>query len=837
MPYIKSKPTLSKKFSLLTIGVISAIVLVFCIIAIYYSTNKINEQLRQRVNSISNIATAGLKSALWSLEKNTIDDIIRSLFQEEEVVYLRVVDSTGAQYEQIAGKYKKNTFEFFTKSSQFKTEIAAIKYEGTEIGKVYVAISNEKYRHELTTNIASIVVLTLIILLIIPLTSIIITKKYIFKPLKRLEDSATQIAEGNLATPIDTSSLDEIGNLAGVFDEMRKSLEQSFKEMENANKAKDQFLAKVSHEIRNPMNSISGFIELIQGSNLNQDQQQYLRIINSSAHDLLRIINDILDFSRMVSGKLEIGNYGFRLSDILEDIESSFKPQACTKNIKFTIDIEKGTPVSLLGDGGRLKQVLKNLVDNALKYTQHGEVTLGVSFLKQNDDRVKIHFSVKDTGQGIPLQDQERIFNPYEQLKRDSTKGIGLGLTISRQLVSLMGGGEIEVKSEVGKGSTFSFSIPFTIQPDGADSMVTLKNKSMNIAAFEDLEILVVEDEETNRLLVEAYLSNAGIKKVDFACNGNEAIQKISSHHYDIVLMDMLMPELNGYDAMKIIRENPQFKNLPIIALTAFAVVGDEKKCLDAGASDYISKPISSENLLITINKYIQPAKIIPFEEKEKQNPQMLLSLSDESSDKPMEVLNIDCALKRNGQDTYIKCLNAFMKKNENIMDEIKSAFAHKNKEKILFLIHTLIGAAANLEANKLQDAAKKLNQAVHEGKNNLDQSVIDLDIAFKETLEMIRNYCESIPTSKYLIPGNEKTKDKSDLKSAMMKLARLLEELDVDATDIIDKEMTQFTHLIAESEVMNLKDRMITFDFTGALEILKKIANDKGISLEEENK
>ena len=748
----KSKSSLSRRFSLSTVGVVTFILLIFSVIAIFYSTVNINEKLQDRLGNVSVIATASLQSALWNLEKETIKDIIDALSQEEEVVYFRLSDETGVYYEKKAPEFNQKNFTFFEKSSQFVTKVSEIYFKGKQIGTIELAISKKSYKQELKVTIISIIVLAVIIAIAISLTSIVITKKHIFSPLGKLRDSAARIAKGDLKTQIDTRSDNEIGTLAKAFDYMRQSIKNLFEkqdhlveertadlhkseqklkmiidklrrrlywidingvieggnqaladalklskpedlkglteadmwkreevvqlfrsftkesiekkaiktnviepiidnsgaerwlridcspledengnvtsvlvtyrdftsekqyeeklkkardEAEGANKAKDQFLASVSHEVRTPMNSIIGFINKVLNTQINPEQRKSLQMADSSANDLLRIISDILYYSKMESGGLEIIPSDFQLRNVLDDVTNSFNTHAKQKHILLFVDRKKGIPDSLVGDEVRLKQVLKNLVSNAIRFTDEGgEVRVEVSCIEKKEGNALIHFAVKDTGIGISKENQGKIFLPYEQLNSHATKGVGLGLTICKQLVNLMGG-ELRVESELGKGSTFYFSILFSIQPEGEDSKSGIrKAKQIDSTNLEGLQALLVEDDPASQVLMEGILSNAGMQ-VDCADNGIEAIQKILSVSYDVVLMDMQLPGLNGFEATRKIRRDQRFTRLPIIAVTASAIAGDCGKCLDAGANDYISKPISADKLLLTIKKLL----------------------------------------------------------------------------------------------------------------------------------------------------------------------------------------------------------------------------------------
>jgi len=630
------KRSLNRRFSLNTVGVVALILIVFSGIGIALRTWEIDTRLKKQLDNAISIAVPSLKSPLWSLDRNTLKGICEGIWQGEEVVYLRLFSSAETFYNNkkpLPGLESKN-FSFFQASKKFITRSEDIFYKGDNVGTVEIAISKESSRDALLYSILSIIVIMSIIGTAISFTTISTTKRFLFGPLDKLKESATRIAEGDLDTKIDIESEDEIGVLAKDFEKMRtevkkkvaeltekkveldklnrsleqqvkrrtKELEKAMNEAKKANQSKDRFLADVSHEVRTPLNSIIGFIELLQKSSLVAQQRQQLEIINSSAQDLLRMINDILDFSRLESGGPKICHNEFRLKNVLHSVKNSLEPTAQKKHILLSFNRKNGVPDYLIGDEFRLKQVLKNLVSNAIRYTDKGEVTVKIDCINIKRNKANLFFSVKDTGVGIAEEDMKKIFNPYERIIEDSSRGVGLGLTITRQLVELMGG-KIKARSIVGKGSEFYFSLFFELQPEGEDSGSGIQeSKSFDFSDLQGLKVLAAEDDPPSQLLIEGILTNAGMY-VDIAGNGLEALRLVNASPYDVVLMDMKLPELSGYEVIKKIRKNKKLSDLPIIAVTAYAVVGDSKKCIDAGANQYISKPISSDQILIAIKK------------------------------------------------------------------------------------------------------------------------------------------------------------------------------------------------------------------------------------------
>jgi len=356
-----------------------------------------------------------------------------------------------------------------------------------------------------------------------------------------------------------------------------------------ANEAKSQFLAHMSHEIRTPLNGILGLTDVLAQTQLNNTQQDFLKTIRHSGESLLSIINDILDFSKIEAGKLELENIDFSLGVLCDDLEGLFMPQVQEKSLGFHIDIDKNIPPYLKGDPLRIKQVLLNLISNSLKFTHEGSVSVAIN-LKQEKPLI-LEFIVTDTGIGISLEKQEQLFKPFTQVDSSTTRkygGTGLGLQISQKLVQIMGG-DIELKSEPNKGSEFHFELHLEKGKrikENEDNSLTHVQKSAS-----DIKILVAEDNNTNQLVITSMLKKLGYQ-YEVCENGQEAIDNLGNNEYDLILMDCQMPVLDGFSATEKIRENPDWKNLPIIALTAGATEKEQQQCFDSGMNDFLSKPI-----------------------------------------------------------------------------------------------------------------------------------------------------------------------------------------------------------------------------------------------------
>lgn len=376
-------------------------------------------------------------------------------------------------------------------------------------------------------------------------------------------------------------------------------------EAERASNIKSEFLANMSHEIRTPMNGIIGMLNILKKEALTDTQLNYLELARSSSDTLLVVINDILDLSKIESGKLALEKIDFNLSKLINEIKQVKTLSAREKGLYFACQVDLCID-NVSGDPIRLRQVIENLLNNALKFTPTGGVSLAISLVQKIEDKYLFSFSIEDTGIGIPQEKLALLFTPFLQMESSTTRrfgGTGLGLSISKQLINLMKG-SIDVSSDEGKGSRFHFAIDLDVseQLDAEKCMndEIAENKQKVIEKDQYLSVLLVEDNNINIIVAQALFEKFPLK-VDVAKNGLQAIEMINhnrqsgNEHYQAVFMDCQMPEMDGYQASRQLREKDEYKNLPIIAMTANAMKGDREKCLAAGMSDYMSKPIEPE--------------------------------------------------------------------------------------------------------------------------------------------------------------------------------------------------------------------------------------------------
>jgi PAS domain S-box-containing protein len=413
---------------------------------------------------------------------------------------------------------------------------------------------------------------------------------------------------------------DPVCNLGESFNEMilllkewQQNLENALKDViqarkqaDLANQAKSQFLANMSHEIRTPMNAIIGFSDILSEEELSDQQKDYVNTIGKSGKHLLQVINDILDFSKIEAGKLDIEMRDCDLENLPAVIESMIYPSAAKKGLAFEIHRSSDLPATIHTDDARVQQCLINLANNAIKFTAKGHVYINIS-LENKNNRPYIRFDVEDTGIGIPADKQQKVFEPFTQASGDTSRkygGSGLGLTITRQLATLLGG-QLTLTSEEGKGSVFSLVIPAGVDilkqtPIPASPRPSEKGRPK--AVQYSGHVLVAEDIPANQILIQALLAKLGLQ-VTLACDGAEAVEKASAAPFDFILMDIQMPNMNGYEAVRMLRKKGV--KIPIVALTAHAMESDRQKSLEAGCDDHLSKPINRNKLIEVLGKYL----------------------------------------------------------------------------------------------------------------------------------------------------------------------------------------------------------------------------------------
>ncbi len=433
--------------------------------------------------------------------------------------------------------------------------------------------------------IKDIVTYVAFILLIVALT------RLLFKQISRIEQANASLIQKN----------EELNSAM-------QSADQARKEAEAATKAKSVFLANMSHEIRSPMNAIIWLAQVALETDQPERQQGYLSKLLDAGRSLLRIINDILDLSKAEANRVELLQEPFSLKELLQQVSDLFQLSIEARKLAFAVDIDKALPDRVVGDPLRLGQVLNNLVGNAVKFTEAGGIIVQLRQVERSETTASVCFTVTDTGIGISPEQSECLFQPFSQANSTITRkfgGTGLGLSISRQLVQLMGG-SITVTSRPDKGSSFSFTVPLLLHDGGEMQYLEKLPPSLHELArpIHGAEVLVVEDNDVNRYAAREFLEKAGLV-VTAVTHGGEALQELQKRRFDAVLMDIQMPELDGVQAARLIRQMPDGSQIPIIAMTGATTEGDREFCLDSGMNDHIGKPIDASELVQKLIKWL----------------------------------------------------------------------------------------------------------------------------------------------------------------------------------------------------------------------------------------
>jgi PAS domain S-box-containing protein len=492
-----------------------------------------------------------------------------------------------------------------------------------------------------------------------------------------------------------------------IAEEAKKVAESATKTAENAMKAKQQFLSNMSHEIRTPMNAIIGFTKVVLKTELTEEQKEYLTAIKLSGDALIVLLNDILDLAKVDAGKMIFEMVPFKMALSISAMLHLFETKIHEKNLKLVKEYDSKIPGVLVGDPVRLHQIILNLVSNAVKFTSKGKITVGVHMLSEDKDSVTLEFSVTDTGIGIAENKIDKIFENFQQASSETSRiygGTGLGLAIVKQLVEAQGG-TVQVKSTIDEGSVFSFILSFLKTSANAE----LEAEYMELdKEIKNIRVLVVEDIALNQLLMKTLLNDFGFE-CEIAVNGKIALEKLQAASYDVILMDLQMPEMNGFEATEYIRKKLK-SEIPIIALTADVTTVDLAKCKAVGMNDYISKPVDERLLYSKIVGLVK--KTLPvLDQKE-----------DESGkDKKLKCTDLDYLSRRTKSDPTLmmQMIALYLEQTPPLIKEMKKSLVDKDWGLLYSAVHKIIpsfsimGISSDFEnmAKQVQEYASRKNQ------------------------------------------------------------------------------------------------------------------------------
>lgn len=518
--------------------------------------------------------------------------------------------------------------------------------------------------------------------------------------------------------------------LARVVNERTRAISAA----ESASRAKSNFLANMSHEIRTPLNGVTGMLELLTSTTLDEQQQRYVHGAQSSADCLMSLINGILDFSKIEQGMLELDPVDFNLHQLIHDVADIMAPAARKSGLEIVCELSPDLPQWVSADNGRLRQILLNLVSNAVKFTEKGRVSIEAQKQYTDIGDLMVRIAVSDTGIGIPVDRRHRLFKLFSQVDGSTTRrfgGTGLGLALCKKLVELFGG-EIGVESESEKGSTFWFTVclqpPSEEHPEekaeanGISDLI--RTEPLAEQSSRDFRVLVAEDYEINQVVVREFLRRFGLE-CEIVGDGQVAVDRAQSGEFDMILMDCQMPLMDGLQAARVLRdaETPDHglsrngKRIPIIALTANAVAGDREECLEAGMDDYLTKPITCQaltNMLLRWMPIPQSKGLEPIPNE--TAPRVCVGSASVSEAFDAEQLMSQCF---GDSDLAIELLNMFELRGRQSLRDLEEAIAENNRLAVQHLSHGVKGVAANLCALRLRESAGALER------RSMDESVV----------------------------------------------------------------------------------------------------------------
>lgn len=599
-----------------------------------------------------------------------------------------------------------------------------------------------------------------------------------------------ELIQGYMMTIVDVTKIIEQNHL------MKRLVLQT----EDANRAKTNFVSNMSHEIRTPMNSIVGITEILLRSRHSPKEQEYLLNIQSSGRVLLTIINDVLDCSKMEAGKMQLFDEPYDTCSLFHDLRISMENRIGHSGLELIYDIDQDIPCKLKGDMGRIRQVIINLVNNAIKYTEKGSVRFSVHVRQKNTDKVMLYYEVADTGIGIRKEDQKILFDAFQRVEMDRNRyveGTGLGLTISQNLVNMMGG-VIEVESEYGKGSRFFFTIEQTIIDPTPVSAVNYNGQKDNVTEKEaeclfiapEAHILLVDDNELNLVVAKELLKPLRMQ-IDTAENGLQAVKMVRGSQYDLVLMDHMMPVMDGIEAAKAIRALPEdkYQKLPIIALTANAMVDARKEFLNAGMNGFVAKPIDFARICNQLKLWL-PKDLVRDVPKEEAKKLLADDLSDREiqPEDPQMGFSFEEGVNHCGSKAALmKTIRIFYRTIDSKADKIEQCLKEGLISDYVVEVHALKSSALLIGAVPLSEAAKELEGYGKQGKTELlEEKTPDLLAMYRDFKDILKPYADKEEAARQEASNGEWCQ-------ALQQIHQCIEQFDLDGVDRIMEKLEEY--------------------------------------------
>lgn len=589
----------------------------------------------------------------------------------------------------------------------------------------------------------------------------------------------------------------EVEKSAKAENKMRLAKEEAVK----ANRAKSDFLARMSHELRTPLNAITGYVYLLNGTNLDHKQQRYCDSIQASSDSLLGLISDVLDFSKIESGNMVVDNSPFSPMDLIQDIYHIMENTAHQKGIYLKLDVHSDIPAVVIGDSLKLRQVLMNLVGNAIKFTVEGTVTVCIEEEKTDEDVVNIKFTVGDTGIGIKESEQETIFEPFVQSDAGTTRkygGTGLGLAISKKIVEQCSQGRetLQLESRVGEGSKFFFSMPFEL---GNPEQLMKEKQETEYMLDSDKVVLLVDDNDINIKVESEIIAGFGVRVVT-AASGIEAIAYIKKHKADLIFMDIRMPDMDGYESSCKIRRLENGKQVPIIALSADAVEGVREKVLSFGMNDYITKPLKPVKLKQIMQQYFQ------LTEEEK----VMVHAGNGTYFQLEECLD---NLNRN-ERLLVQLCSQFLKGQCNTAKFVGQHLKDQNTGNALFLLHDLKGICGNLCLGPLYDAVSEMEDKLQNGE---EADYVSFEMIFNATVLEVTSYVDE--KAQYY----EENASEEPFNQLYDRFLYLCHQYDVVAVELFQNNMSEFAKYLSKQRFKQLEEAILKYDFESVIQLLEQ--------------
>lgn len=582
--------------------------------------------------------------------------------------------------------------------------------------------------------------------------------------------------------------------------EQNRLMKELVLQTEDANRAKTNFVSNMSHEIRTPMNSIVGITEILLRSHHSPKEQEYLLNIQSSGRVLLTIINDVLDCSKMESGKMQLFDEPYDTFSLFHDLKISMENRIANCPLELIYDIDPDIPCTLKGDMGRIRQIITNLVNNAIKYTEKGSIRFTVRVRQKNADKVMLYYAVEDTGIGIRKEDQKILFDAFQRVEIDRNRyveGTGLGLTISQNLVNMMGG-VIEVESEYGKGSKFYFTIEQTIVDPTPMSAVNYEQQKSGVIEKEaeslfiapGAHILLVDDNDLNLVVAKDLLKPLQMQ-IDTAENGMQAVAMVQQNQYDLVLMDHMMPVMDGIVATGKIRELPdeRYKKLPIIALTANAMVDARKEFLNAGMNGFVAKPIDFTRICNQLRLWL-PKELVQEVSGEEARKLLMNDISDSEIQpkNPQTEFSFEEGVKRCGSKAALmKTIRIFYRTIDSKANKIEQCLKEGLISDYVIEVHALKSSALLIGAVPLSEAAKELESYGKQGKTEaLEEKTPDVLAMYRDFKNILKPYADKEEAAKQEASDGEWIQ-------ALQQIHQCIEQFDLDGVDRIMEKLEEY--------------------------------------------